>query len=263
MADYTLQVSDDEIARYRMMAANAVAQEAEAFAEAGIVEGAVVADVGCGPAAVAREMGLMVGETGRVIGVERSDEALAAARQLLADGPSNVELRQGSADATGIEPGSVDVVMMRHVLAHNGGDEQAIVDHLATLPRSGGSVYLLDVDLTAMRVVGGDPDLDDLFEAYTRFHRDRGNDPSVGLRLRQLVEAAGLVEPVHRGWYQVIPLPPGMGGPAFAAREAMLEQGTVTREQFERWEAAMARQDARVDRPTVFAPNFTCVARVP
>lgn len=104
-----------------------------------------------------------------MVGIEPAPEALAAARQRLADGPDNVELRQGVATNTGVQPGSVDVVMMRHVRAHNGGDEQAIVDHVATLPRSGGSVYLLDVDLSAFRVRGIVDELQDLNDRTCSF----------------------------------------------------------------------------------------------
>jgi len=167
MADYTLAVSDAEIARYRLMAQIALAGETRQLELAGIRDGAVVADVGCGPAAMSVELAALVAPGGRVIGVEREDEALAAARQVIADsGAGNIELRQGAATGTGIEAGSIDLAMMRHVLAHNGGDEQAIVDHLASLVRPGGAVYLVDVDLTGMRMLDGDPDLDDLDDRY-------------------------------------------------------------------------------------------------
>src|SRR2546423_1043501 len=83
-----------------------------------------------------------------------------------------------------------DYAMMRHVLAHNGGHEQAIVDPLATLPRPGGTVYLVDVDLAAVRILDADPELDDLSERYVRFHVARGDDPIVGLRLGNFLRAA-------------------------------------------------------------------------
>jgi predicted O-methyltransferase YrrM len=99
-----------------------------------------------------------VGPNGRVIGIERDERALAAARSVVEQsGVANVEVRAGDAAGTGIEAGSVDVAMMRHVLAHNGGHEQSIVDHLATLPRTGGAVYLVDVDLTAFRMIDATP----------------------------------------------------------------------------------------------------------
>ena len=115
-------------------------------------------------------MAKVVGPSGRVIGVERDESALAAARVVLEQsGAGNVELRQAAADATGLDPGSCDVVVMRHVLAHNGQTEQAIVDHVATLVRPGGCVYLVDADLTGSRTLGLDPELGDLSTRYWTF----------------------------------------------------------------------------------------------
>jgi precorrin-6B methylase 2 len=262
MADYTLAISDAEVARYRMMASKALMQEAAQLREAGVVDEAVVADVGCGPAAMSMTLAAEVGPAGRVIGIERDEQALATARSLLAKSPTpNVELRVGDAASTGIEPGSVDVAMLRHVLAHNGGQEQAIVDHLATLPRSGGTVYLVDVDLTAIRIVGADPELADVSDKYVRFHTMRGNNPCIGLHLRDLLDAAGLDVLSFTGTYNIVRFVPGMRPPPWAARAAMLAEGAATPEDFDRWDAAFTRADAAAIRPLLFAPNFVAVGR--
>lgn len=262
MADYTLVVSDVEIARYRLMAQIALAGEKSQLALAGITDGAVVADIGCGPAAMSVELARLVGPSGRVIGVEREDSALAAARQVVADSElGNVELRQGTATASGIADGSVDVAMMRHVLAHNGGDEQRIVDHLASLVRSGGSVYVVDVDLTGVRSIDVDPDLHDLHDRYAAFHAARGNDPRVGLRLAGIVAAAGLEVVDFAGTYNILSPAPGFRPPLWAAREAMVAEGAATADDIARWGAAMERDDLAETRPTVFAPSFVVVGR--
>src|SRR3954447_9831293 len=262
MADYTLALSGAEVARYRMMAASALRLETAQLRAAGVVPGAGVADVGCGPAAMTVELAAEVGPAGRIIGIERDEHALATARSLVEQsGVANVEVRSGTAAETGIEPGSVDMAMTRHVLAHNGGHEQSIVDHLATLPRAGGTVYLVDVDLTAFRIIDADPELDDLAEKYARFHALRGNDPRIGLRLSHLLRAAGLEAASFTGSYHIIDAPPGMRPPAWAAREAMLAEGAATTEDFERWNAAFARTDAAATRPLIFAPNFVAFGR--
>ncbi|MBW3576921.1 MAG: methyltransferase domain-containing protein [Actinobacteria bacterium] len=246
------------------MAEVARAQEGDAWTRAGIVPGAVVADVGCGPAAVTVAMADVVGEDGRVIGVEREPDTLAVAQRVVANaGARNVELRQGQATATGLEPGSLDVAVMRHVLAHNGGQEQAIVDHLASLVRPGGSVYVIDVDLTAIRILDADPDLDDLIDKYVEFHRRRGNDPWIGLRLGKLATAAGLTSVEHRGWYAIVQFVPGMRPPAWAARDAMMTDGIIDEDDAARWDAAFARTDAATVPPTLLAPLFSVVGRRP
>jgi ubiquinone/menaquinone biosynthesis C-methylase UbiE len=262
VSEYTLAISEAEVARYRLMAERAKAEEADAWASAGIVPGAVVADVGCGPAAAAVTMAETVGPSGRVIGVERDPQSLAQARQLVASsGTTNVELRSGKATNTGIEPGSVDVAVMRHVLAHNGGCEQDIVNHLVSIVRPGGHVYLVDVDIEGMRTLDADPELEDIFDSYAEFHRRRGNDPRIGLRLGQLATHAGLEDVQFAGAYSIIPVPPGLRPPPWVARELMLHEGVITQDVIDRWAAAFERTDALADRPTLFATRFWAIGR--
>ncbi len=64
MADYALAVSADEVQRYRFMAERARIDEAPLWRRAGIRPGSVVADVGCGPAAVSVVIADLVGPAG-------------------------------------------------------------------------------------------------------------------------------------------------------------------------------------------------------
>lgn len=153
------------------------------------------------------------------------------------------------------------MAMLRHVLAHNGGDEQQIVDHLASLVRRGGVVYLVDVDLTGMRMLDTDAGLDDLVERYAAFHAARGNDPMIGLRLGKLLEKAGLDIVDFSGSYSVLTVPPGMRPPLWAARDAMLAEGAATQDDIARWGAAVERIDVAEVRPTLFAPQFIGLGR--
>jgi SAM-dependent methyltransferase len=264
MSDYTLQVSDAEVARYRTMAGRALEGERDLLTSAGVVHGATVVDVGCGPAAFSVVVAELVGPAGQVIAIERNDEALAAARQVVAQaGVANVELRQGDATATAVDPGSADVVMMRHVLAHNGGHEADIVAHLASLARPGGHVYVVDVDLTASRQLDLDPDLDDVIPTYVEFHRSLGNDLAIGIRLGRLLEGAGLTVTDFEG--RIVPLTPpsGVRPPAWAARDAMVRSGVVTDEVVARWSAAFDRMEAASTRATVFLPQYVAIGRRP
>jgi ubiquinone/menaquinone biosynthesis C-methylase UbiE len=264
MADYTLAVSDVEIARYRMMAQSSVKTEHDRWVSAGVVAGATVADVGCGPAAISVELAQCVRPGGHVLAIERDKSAIAAAREVIRQsGVDNVDLRRGEADATGLAPSSLDVAMMRHVLAHNGGREQAIVDHLASLVRPGGIVYLADVDVTAIRILDSDPDLDDLNEKYASFHRMKGNDPSIGLRLGKLLDAAGLEVVGFDGICTPATVTPGMRPPVWAARQAMLAARAVDSDDLRRWETAFSRLDAATIRPTIFVPLFLALGQRP
>jgi len=261
VSDYALALSEAELGRYRIMAAGAASEEAGAWAAAGIVAGATVADVGCGPGAVLAELAAAVGPEGRVFGVDADPVAVRHAREEVAAHP-HATVQVGAADATGLRPGSVDVAVCRHVLAHNGGREQAIVDHLVSLARPGGSVYLVDVDSSGARMVPDVPELD-IWERYVQFHQGRGNDLSVGLRLGHYLEAAGTTVERFTCISPMLRLPAGIRPPQWAAREAMLEAGVLSEADVERWRAAFEELDSWEQRPWLFVPMFVAAGRLP
>jgi SAM-dependent methyltransferase len=262
MSSYTLRLSEVELSRYRMMAEAARLAEAELWAAAGIRPGARVADVGCGPGAALAVMAREVGPDGHVSGVDGDSDAVAHAQAaVVAQDLGNADVRVGAADATGLDPGAFDVAVMRHVLAHNGGAEQRIVDHLASLVRPGGAVYLVDVDLTALRIRPTDPTVDEMAATYVEFHRRLGNDPQVGVALAELITAAGLDVETYRGWYTIMEAPPGVRPPPWAARDAMVAQGVATADDVARWGAVLDAMDGVMPRPRIFAPTFVAIGR--
>ena len=261
-SEYALELSEQERARYRFMAEAARGSEADLWAAAGIVPGARVADVGCGPGAVSVVAAEVVGDAGHVWAVDADASTAAAARDAAeAAGAGNVTVSTGDAADTGLAPGSLDVVMIRHVLAHNGGREQAIVGHAAGLVRPGGSVYLVDVHFDGLRMRPPDADVTDLDARYREWHERQGNDLSVGLRLDELLAGAGLAVARYEGRYNIVRLPPGVRPPAWAARDAMVAGGLATTDDVDRWEAALDRVGQASAPPTVFVPLFFAIGR--
>ena len=116
MPEYVLKLNEAELTRYRIMAEGAARMERDLWAAAGVAEGAVVADIGCGPGAVSIVLARTVGPAGRVLAVDGDPNAVEAARAAAADaGAANVSVEVGRADDTGLAPGCADVVMIRHV----------------------------------------------------------------------------------------------------------------------------------------------------
>jgi SAM-dependent methyltransferase len=219
---YSLELDQAEVERYRTMAEAARQAEADLWERAGIVAGARVADIGCGPGAMLPALAAAVGPDGRVTALDADAEAVAAATALVATaGLGKVTVREGQAEETGLAAGSLDVVMLRHVLAHNGGAEDAIVAHLATLLRPGGCLYLVDADGTTIRVIpeAEYPDLVDLQDRYLAFRAARGDDNAAGLRLAERLVRAGLELVEFRGRYVIREVSPRLRSPAWAARE--------------------------------------------
>ena len=246
------------------MAEQARVAEGDLWELAGIGPGASVADVGCGPGAMLPALSDVVGPEGRVQAVDADPGAVATARALVAAaGLGNVSVAQGRADHSGLDPGSLDVVVLRHVLAHNGGAEDAIVGHLASLVRPGGCVYLVDVDATAIRTLPEHADLTDLAERYGAFRAARGDDNRAGLRLADRLARAGLELLEFRGRYLIGQPPPSVRPPSWAAREAMVAAGVATEDDVRRWDLAFQEVEAAPLPPTIFAPLFTAVGRRP
>lgn len=266
MTDYSLRMSEEELGRYRMMAASATAAEEAWWAEAGIVEGAQVVDLGCGPGAVLVELANRIGPDGRIVGVDQGEESLEVARKLIAEaGLGHAEVRRGDATATGLEAGAWDVVMIRHVLAHNPPEVVGeIVAHIAELLRPGGHAYLVDSDGTGFRYERqADPDLLDIMDRYQQMLRARGSDATTGPRLGAIAEDAGLEIVDRRPRITAIPFLPGLRPPAWAAREAMKAEGHCTDDDIARWDAAFARSDQAPAPNWMFGPIYTVIARRP
>ena len=151
--------------------------------------------------------------------------------------------------------------MLRHVLAHNAGAEDAIVGHLVTLLRPGGVLYLVDTDGYAVRTVPQPPDLMELDDRYRALHRLMGNDSQSGLRLGGLVERAGLDLVTYQGWYTITRIPAGVRPPSWAARHAMLDAGVASADDVARWDRAFAALEAAGEQPTIFVPMLVAIGR--
>jgi SAM-dependent methyltransferase len=259
--DYALRLDPREVGRYQLMAERARTAEADLWRLAGIVPGAFVADVGCGPGALLPVLAAEVGPGGQVAGVD-ADPAAVGAAAALTSGLPGVSVAEGRAAQTGLPAGRFDVVMMRHVLAHNGGHEPEIIAHLATLLRPGGTLYLVDIFAAGITSVPEIPVLTEINDRYRTFHAARGNDLRPGPKLGGWLRDAGLEVLDFRGRYQIVPAPPGLRPPAWAARDAMLAAGVATTADLDRWERALTELDDCTDRPTFFMPLFTALGRV-
>jgi hypothetical protein len=139
----------------------------------------------------------------------------------------------------------------------------AILDHLATLLRPGGHLYLVETDFLARRLVPIDAELQELTDAFVRLMSGRGNDLQIGPRLGHLLLDAGLELVTFEARYQVFSgeMARTTRMPEWAARDPIIAAGLATEADFTRWEQAWAR---RVADPTVrfnFVPMFHAIGR--
>lgn len=100
----------------------------------------VVADLGVGTGALAETLAPFAR---RVIGIDRSQEMLAAARHRLT-GVENVELRQGELESLPIADGEIDLAVVGLVL-HYVVDPPAVLTEVRRALASGGRLVLVDM----------------------------------------------------------------------------------------------------------------------
>ena len=156
--------------------------------------GARVVEIGCGPHGCLELLSERVGPSGRVVGVERSADAVALARKLVPErGLGNVEVLEGDARSTGLPRASFDLATSRLVLVNVPQPEQ-IVAEAAALVRPGGWVAFHEADYVSHVC---DPPLDawtSLVELLQMYSEKNGIDPFIGRKLPRLLREAGLIE---------------------------------------------------------------------
>ncbi|MDK3016219.1 methyltransferase domain-containing protein [Pseudodonghicola flavimaris] len=118
------------------------------------LEGMRILDLGCGAGRDVYALSAMVGESGRVVGVDMTPAQLEVARrhqdfhaEAFGHAGSNVEFHEGfieKLDALDLEPGSFDVIVSNCVL-NLATDKAAVLRGAQRLLRPGGEMYFSDV----------------------------------------------------------------------------------------------------------------------
>jgi len=191
---YLLGHSRVEQSRLRRQAEELRQESNSLFDRVGLRSGGRAIDIGCGPQGVLDLLSERVGSTGLVVGIERDDKSVAAARQFAAGRAlKNVKVLQGDAAAVGLPGDIFDLVHARLVLV-NIPNAEAVVAEMVRLARPGGMVASHEADYLPHLC---DPPLrawDRLFQIYRDYSSANGIDLFIGRRTHRLFREAGLVD---------------------------------------------------------------------
>jgi SAM-dependent methyltransferase len=233
----------------------------------GLPSGARALEIGCGPRGCLDLLAARVGPTGSVVGIERSEDAVALAREFVAEGGlRNVEVLQGDARSAGLAKASFDLVTARLVLVNVPSPEQ-IVSEAVALARPGGTVAFHEVDWAAVVCDPPDQAWTTLVELFVNYTNGNGIDLFIGRRLPRMLRDAGLVD------VRVNPIihvhPPGDARRTllldFAEnlRERILAENLITEKDFAALQEGMRRHIENPDTLVFIGPYVQAWGRKP
>ena len=214
--------------------------------------GVDVLDVGCGPGTITVDLATRAA-TGRVVGIDRSADIVAAARD---DAPaaSRAVFEVGDVYALEYDDDSFDVVHAHQVLQHL-SDPVAALAEMRRVCRPGGVVAARDADYSAFTWAPSDHRLHRWLDVYLAVARANGAEPDAGRHLLGWALQAGFssVESSASVWCFATPDDRAWWGGLWADRmrsssvaEQAVEAGTATADELDDIAAAFLRW---ADRP--------------
>lgn len=155
----------------------------------GIHPGMACLDIGCGGGDVSLDLARLVGDDGRVVGIDRDQVKIELAREEAANAFTNVEFRV--ADILDHDfAGEFDLVYVRFVLTHL-PDPSAALRRIRDVLRPGGILVVVDIDFRGCFSYPENTAFHRYVDLYTLLAQRRGGDPHIGPRLPELLVRNG------------------------------------------------------------------------
>ncbi|MFY0569811.1 methyltransferase domain-containing protein [Archangium lansingense] len=205
----------------------------------GATEGARILDAGCGVGEVTRELGALVGRTGRVMGIDLSANMVAEARLRTEGTGLPVEYRQGDIHRLDLPSGSFDGCRASRVFIYLDEPREALAE-LLRLTRPGGAVVLFEPELDSWVLDGPEPAV---VRKLVHFWADQLRNPWIGRRIPALFRSLGVSElavvPVVGTWNLGMLETFGI----YPVLEKAIRQGVATQAEVDTWVEFMKQGD--------------------
>lgn len=201
--EYVLGTQDAELRRLGFQHRLWSKQAAEAWEMARFRPGHHLLDVGCGPGFATTDLAQLVGERGRVLGVDVSERFISFLKaRAAAIGLSQVEAEVGDVQSLNLPDASFDGAYVRWVLCFVSQPDR-VIRAVARALKPGGVFVLQDYYYyRGLSICPSKPVVRKVVEAVDQSWRMRGGDPDIGKRLPTMLRQAGFevtrIEPLVR-----------------------------------------------------------------
>ena len=191
--DYVLGTHDEEIVRLGVQHRVWRPVVLDCWRRAGITVGSKVVDVGAGPGYATLDLAEIVGQSGRVVGFERSTKFVAAARSAVKTrGYANIEVHEADLMTDELPVTDFDFSWCRWVTAFVSSPEN-LVSRISKLLRKGGTAIFHEYGAyDTWRFVPPRPAHEKFRAKIIEAWKASGGEPDIGLTLPKLLPSVGL-----------------------------------------------------------------------
>ena len=186
--------SHKELERLKQQARQIEPFETHLLRSAGLKAGMKVLDAGCGPGVVSSLMARLVGKDGQVLGVDASEELLAAARTLAdAEGLGNLTFEKGDIYDMELGNSSFDFIYSRLVFQHLTHPLKAL-EGLMHVLKPGGILCISDIDDKWLSLSPEPESFQSLVNRSVEFQAQQGGDRMIGHKLGSWLTRSGFTD---------------------------------------------------------------------
>ena len=255
---YPIERRAGEIERLHTQAAAMAPDCAMMLERIGVGPGWNCLDLGCGPGGITGLLSVLVGRSGRVVGLDADPVFLQHARRRAA---RNTEFVAGNAYSSGLPGGTFDLVHMRFV-ASTAGEPEALIREAMRLAKPRGVVALQEPDMATLNCFPAHPAFEQLKAALEGAFTSVGADIRLARRLFALARRAGLADVEYRTFMLGVrsgdPMTDYLPSTVESLRGTIVEKGLMAAGELD---AALAECRAHLRDPDVVFTMYT-VAQV-
>jgi SAM-dependent methyltransferase len=191
--DYVLGTNDEELERLGLQHRVWRPVVLDCWRRAGITFGSRVLDVGAGPGYATMDLAELVGPTGAVVGIERSERFVEFAKKACgARNLTNVQFRQADLMEETLGQGDFDATWCRWVTSFVSSPAKLINNIAGALRPGGVAIFHEYIDYRTWRLAPRRTAMESFVEEVMASWRATGGEPDVALDFPTLFRAAGL-----------------------------------------------------------------------